>query len=33
MTYACSLQVDMGFGKQNYDISFTELKFVAVGLF
>lgn len=33
MTYACSLQVDTGFGKQNYDIGFTELKFVAVALF
>ena len=33
MTYACSLHVDTGFGKQNYDIGLTELKFVTIGLF
>ena len=33
MTYACSLHVDTGFGKQKFDIGLTELKFVTIGLF
>lgn len=33
MTYACSLHVDKGFGKQKFDIGLTELKFVTIVLF
>lgn len=33
MTYASSLHVDTGFGKQKFNIGLTELKFVTIGLF
>ena len=33
MTYASSLHVDTGFGKQKFDIGLTELKFVTRAIF